>query len=230
MSKKILLVEDDESLGFITKDNLENHGYEVSLCVNGEEGVQAFSRQKYDLYLLDVMLPKLDGFSLAAIIRAKDTITPIIFLTAKGLQEDKLAGFKVGGDDYITKPFSMEELIYRIESCLKRRGAFDSPTAQWTLGSFVLDTVNLKLIHDKSERKLTRRESEIIHYLLVRKGTIVPREEILLALWGENDYFKGRSLDVFISKIRKYLKPDSNLDIENHHAVGFRLIEKNTAI
>lgn len=219
-------MEDDESLGFITKDNLEGKGFEVKLCVDGEEGIKAFNSDSFDLCLLDVMLPKIDGLDLASMIRSKDQAIPIIFLTAKGLQEDKIQGFKAGGDDYVTKPFSMEELVYRIESCLKRRYSVDVDNETPTFGGYHLDLYNFLLCHPTENQKLTRRESEIIKYLVDRVGVVVPREELLLALWGDNDYFKGRSLDVFISKIRKYLRHDPLVDIENHHGVGFKMVLK----
>lgn len=223
MPKKILLVEDDESLGFVTKDSLESRGYQVKLSVDGEAALSLFDAQHFDICLLDIMLPKLDGFSLAAQIRAKDKNIPIIFLTAKSLQKDKLAGFELGGDDYITKPFSLDELVFRIEVFLKRKSNEGHPTVNQTIGSYTLNLNNHALEKGEEIKKLTRREAEILNFLLERKGELVKREDILLALWGDDDYFKGRSLDVFISKLRKYLKSDPTVDIENFHGVGFKL-------
>lgn len=222
--KKILLVEDDENLGFVIKDNLQVREFEVVLCKDGESAWQIFLDKKFDLCLLDIMLPKLDGLSLAKKIREKNTIVPIIFLTAKSVQEDKLAGFEVGADDYITKPFSVEELIYRIGVFLKRSQIINETQGVITIGNYVFDANHYTLKFHKDERKLTRREAEILQYLYDRVGMIVKRNEILIALWGDDDYFKGRSLDVFISKLRKYLSEDKNVDIENHHGVGFKLV------
>ncbi|MFY0626594.1 MAG: response regulator transcription factor [Reichenbachiella sp.] len=227
MARKILLVEDDESLGFVTKDNLVSQGYVVELCADGRKGLSAFSKSKYDICLLDVMLPKMDGFSLAENIRKRNHLIPIIFLTARSMQEDKLEGFKKGGDDYVTKPFSIEELIYRIESCLKRRGNEIHKISVKTVGQLALDLDSYVLKSKTKSQKLTQRESEILEYLIDHIGMIVKREDILVAIWGDNDYFKGRSLDVFISKIRKYLKMDPAIDIENHHGIGFKLIDIN---
>lgn len=227
MKKNILLVEDDESLGFVVKDNLENKGYTVQLSKDGEAGLQDFEAKTFDLCILDVMLPKMDGFTLAEKIRQRSKVTPIIFLTAKGMQEDKLEGFKLGGDDYITKPFSMEELVYRIEVFLRRGGFLEKETIVRQLGQISFDTNSFSLSTNGQIQKLTRREAEILQYLSDRKDTLVKREELLIALWGDDDYFKGRSLDVFISKLRKYLKADENVDIENYHGVGFKLIVKS---
>lgn len=227
MKKKILLVEDDESLGFVIKDSLENKGYQIQLSTDGEEGLNVFDSAVFDLCILDVMLPKMDGFALAEKIRKRSKMIPIIFLTAKGMQEDKLEGFKIGGDDYMTKPFSMEELIYRIEVFLRRGGTIDTESSSRSLGRYLFDLNSFTLSIDNQQQKLTRREAEILQYLSDRKDTLVKREELLLALWGDDDYFKGRSLDVFISKLRKYLKADDHVDIENYHGVGFKLIIKN---
>jgi len=221
--KKILLVEDDKNLGFVIKDNLLHKDFEVELCADGEMAWHKFINQKFDLCLLDIMLPKLDGISLARKIREKNKIIPIIFLTAKSMQEDKLAGFEIGADDYITKPFSVEELIYRIEVFLKRSQIAHKTQGVIKMGNYRFDANHFTLNFNGRERKLTRREAEILSYLYDRGDTIVTREEILIALWGDDDYFKGRSLDVFISKLRKYLSEDDTVDIENHHGVGFRL-------
>lgn len=226
MNKRILLVEDDESLGFVIKDSLENKSYSVNLCSDGEAGFQAFDTGSFDLCILDVMLPKLDGFSLAEKIRRRSKMIPIIFLTAKGMQEDKLEGFKIGGDDYMTKPFSMDELIYRIEVFLRRGHPGQIDNSKRTLGKYSFDLNSFTLGTDNYKQKLTRREAEILQYLTDRLDTLVKREELLIALWGDDDYFKGRSLDVFISKLRKYLKEDEKVDIENYHGVGFKLVVK----
>lgn len=226
MKKNILLVEDDESLGFVIKDNLENKGFSVQLSTDGEVGLKDFDNKVFDLCILDVMLPKMDGFSLAQKIRQRSKMTPIIFLTAKGMQEDKLEGFKIGGDDYITKPFSMEELTYRIDVFLRRGGLSEKGSSTRTLGNYIFDLNSFTLSLGDKQQKLTRREAEILQYLSDRMDTLVKREELLIALWGDDDYFKGRSLDVFISKLRKYLKADESVDIENYHGVGFKLVVK----
>lgn len=225
MSKpKILLVEDDPSLGFVVKDNLSMKGYDVTLCKDGEEGEQAFSKNTFQICLLDVMLPKKDGFALARTIRETNTEIPILFLTAKAMTDDKLEGFKTGADDYITKPFSLEELYYRIEVFLKRSNPSKAdPEKPLALGQYEFDTANFTLRFNDEERVLTSREAEILKQLYLHRDRVLKREEILMAVWGNDDYFLGRSLDVFISKIRKYLKDDPNVQITNFHGVGFKL-------
>ncbi|MFN8336808.1 MAG: response regulator transcription factor [Cyclobacteriaceae bacterium] len=221
---KILLVEDDPSLGFVVKDNLSLKGYDVTLCKDGAEGEVEFNRKVFDLCVLDVMLPKKDGFSLARTIREKNSNIPIIFLTAKAMVEDKLEGFGTGADDYITKPFSLEELYCRIEVFLKRSNSTQKNTlGALPIGEYEFDTANFTLKHKNDERVLTSREAEILKQLYLHRDRVLKREEILLAVWGNDDYFLGRSLDVFISKIRKYLKDDPNVQITNFHGVGFKL-------
>lgn len=225
MSKpKILLVEDDPGLGFVVKDNLTLKGYEVTLCKDGDEGEQAFFSNSFNLCVLDVMLPKKDGFALARAIREKNSDVPIIFLTAKAMTDDKLEGFRTGADDYMTKPFSLEELYYRIEVFLKRSGnASKENSGSFSIGQYEFDTANFTLKHKNEERVLTSREAEILKQLYLHRDRVLKREEILMAVWGNDDYFLGRSLDVFISKIRKYLKNDPNVQITNFHGVGFKL-------
>jgi len=224
IKSKILLVEDDPSLGFVVKDNLLLKGYDVTLCKDGADGEQEFSKKPFDLCVLDVMLPKKDGFALARTIREKNLHVPIIFLTAKAMMEDKLEGFGTGADDYITKPFSLEELYCRIEVFLKRSNASpNSNLAALPIGEYEFDTANFTLKHKNEERVLTSREAEILKQLYLHRDRVLKREEILLAVWGNDDYFLGRSLDVFISKIRKYLKDDPNVQITNFHGVGFKL-------
>lgn len=225
MSKsKILLVEDDPSLGFVVKDNLSLKGYDVTLCKDGEEGEQEFTKNSFNICVLDVMLPKKDGFALARSIREKDKNVPIIFLTAKAMTDDKLEGFGTGADDYITKPFSLEELYCRIEVFLKRSTTSAGENAgSLSIGEYEFDTANFTLKHKNEERVLTSREAEILKQLYSHRDRVLKREEILLAVWGNDDYFLGRSLDVFISKIRKYLKDDPNVQITNFHGVGFKL-------
>lgn len=225
MKAKLLYVEDDESLSFVTRDNLELQGYAVKHCSDGKEAQYLFQREKFDLFILDVMLPEIDGFTLAAQIREKDQEVPIIFLTAKSLKEDKLHGLKLGGDDYILKPFSIEELILKIEIFLKRsRIVRPVPVdAACVFGDFSFDYTNLLLKDGEQSRQLTQREAELLKFLLDHKNKILKRAAILEAVWGEDDYFLGRSLDVFISRLRKYLGEGKGATIENIHGVGFRL-------
>lgn len=226
MSKpKILLVEDDPSLGFVVKDNLSIKGYDVTLCKDGEEGEREFQNNTFDICLLDVMLPKKDGFTLARSIRKTNTEVPILFLTAKAMTDDKLEGFGTGADDYITKPFSLEELYCRVEVFLKRSTTLqkNETALHYKLGTYEFDAANFTLKNNTEERVLTSREAEILKQLCLHSNRVLKREEILLAVWGSDDYFLGRSLDVFISKIRKYLKDDPNVQITNFHGVGFKL-------
>jgi DNA-binding response OmpR family regulator len=222
---KILLVEDDPNLGFVVKDNLSTKGYDVTLCSDGEAGEKEFSTQSFQLCILDVMLPKKDGFSLARSIRTKNNQVPILFLTAKTMTDDKLEGFGTGADDYITKPFSLEELFCRVEVFLKRRRQPKETSTLGTLsiGKYNFDSSNFKLKNHASEKTLTSREAEILKQLYLHRDRVIKREEILMAVWGDDDYFLGRSLDVFISKLRKYLKADPTVQIINYHGVGFKL-------
>ncbi len=221
---KILFVEDDENLGFVIKDNLEQAGYHITLETNGKKGLLAFSNDVFDIGVFDVMLPELDGFTLSEKIKAQNPDFPIIFLTAKSLNEDRIKGLKLGADDYISKPFNMEELILRIEVILKRVGKKNGANSSiYTIGKYVLDTKNLKLTIDNINQNLTHREAELLKLLVENKNETINREIILVALWGDNDYFKGRSLDVFITRLRKYLSSDNSLKINNVHGVGFRL-------
>lgn len=226
MSAKILLVEDDPTLGYVIKDGLVHKGYDVTLCKDGEQGQTFFQQQLFDLCIFDVMMPKKDGFTLAKEIRDKNTQVPILFVTAKTMLEDKMEGFKAGGDDYILKPFSMEELVMRIEVFLRRsknNGAAVAENGTFELGSFKFDAKNFKLNHSSGEKVLTPKEAEVLKLLCVHKDRVLKREEILTTVWGDDDYFMGRSLDVFISKLRKYLKEDPNVEIVNYHGVGFKL-------
>jgi DNA-binding response OmpR family regulator len=227
-ASQILYVEDDLSLGFVTKDNLELRGYVVRHCENGKSALAAFKEQRPDICVLDVMLPDLDGFSLAREIRRLDTEVPIIFLTSKSQKEDKINGLRLGADDYLTKPFSIEELDLKIQVFLKRSKinapdlAKDFP--HYHIGSYLFDTVNLVLINGNNRQLLTKREADLLALFCRHKGSILKREEILQQIWGTDDYFAGRSLDVFISRLRKYLKADERIAIENLHGVGFKLV------
>lgn len=223
MSAKILLVEDDPNLGFVIKDNLSLKGFDVTLCENGADGYQTFQQKPFDLCILDVMMPKQDGFSLAKSIREKNKQVPILFVTAKSMLEDKIAGFESGGDDYIVKPFSMEELVLRIGVFLRRSNATNGHEETFHIGSFSFNFTNLTLEHASESKILTHKEAEVLRLLCENKNRVLKREEILKAVWGDDDYFLGRSMDVFISKLRKYLKDDPSVQIVNYHGVGFRL-------
>ncbi len=221
---KILLVEDDKNLGFVIKDNLEQHGYDVTLCEDGEIAWKTFNKKSYDVCLLDVMLPKKDGFSLAEEIRKKNDQVPIIFTSAKSMKEDKLQGFKSGGDDYLTKPFSMEELEARIEVFLKRSSTGKVKTNNiLELGSYTLDYNRLMLKHPTAlEQKLTQKEADLLRTFAIHIDKTLKREELLNSIWGDDDYFMGRSLDVFISRLRKILSNEEGIAIENLHGIGFK--------
>ncbi|HYG02479.1 MAG TPA: response regulator transcription factor [Chryseosolibacter sp.] len=221
--KRILLVEDDPNLGFVIKDNLSMKGYEVTLCKDGVEGETTFATGKFELCIFDVMLPKKDGFSLARTVREKDKQIPILFLTAKSMTEDKLAGFQSGADDYITKPFSLEELIYRIEVFLRRTYVTTVDEKVYRVGQYEFDPYNLVLRGQETQKTLTQKEAEVLKLLYKNRDRVLKREEILNEVWGDDDYFMGRSMDVFISKLRKYLREDPAIQIVNYHGVGFRL-------
>jgi len=225
----ILLVEDDENLGFVIKDSLEEEGYLVNLAKDGEEGFRQFHSKTYDICLLDVMLPLKDGFTLAQEIREADADVPIIFLTARSLDEDKIKGFQSGADDYITKPFSVSELTYRIKAILKRTKPADLHETQkdnFVIGKFEFDFPNQLLKLNGQEQSLTKKEAEILKLLCLNKNQLLSRDMALKVIWGDNDYFKGRSMDVFIAKLRKYLKDDPKVEIINIHGTGFKLTEK----
>jgi len=226
MKAKLLYVEDDKTLAFIVKEHLEIQGYHVVHCYSGSEALELWNKDCFDLVILDVMLPGKDGFSLTEEIRTKDHRIPILFLTAKTLKEDRLKGFRIGADDYIVKPFSMEELLYKVAVFLKRRN-IDSDMdirSVYSIGDFEFDADNLILCTSGYQRSLTLKESLVLKYLLDHKNNLVERSQILKDLWGEDDYFMGRSLDVFISRLRKYLNESSEVRIINIHGVGFKLV------
>lgn len=221
----ILLCEDDENLGMLLREYLQTKGYDCDLQPDGEAGYKAFVRTKYDLCVLDVMMPKKDGFSLAADIRAMNTEVPIIFLTAKSMKEDILQGFKLGADDYLSKPFSMEELLYRIESILRRvRGKKSKDTTVFQIGRFIFDSQKQTLDLDGDAKKLTTKESELLTLLAANANNILERQFALKTIWVDDNYFNARSMDVYITKLRKLLKDDSNVAIINIHGKGYKLI------
>jgi DNA-binding response OmpR family regulator len=221
----IFLVEDDQTLNFIIKDNLEQNGYVVTAVEDGQKAVETFEKGKFSICILDVMLPKKDGFAVAKEIRSKDDHIPIIFLTAKSMTEDRINGLSIGGDDYITKPFSMEELLLRIKVFLKRSikpGEFDEMTDCYKVGSYHFYFDNLILEHGDKRKTLTYKEAELLKYFCKNSNKVLSRSEILMNVWGSDDYYLGRSLDVFISRLRRYLKDDPDIRILNLHGIGFR--------
>lgn len=222
--QKIFYVEDDETLSFVTKDNLELRGYDVTHSADGDEAILKFQKGSFDLCLLDVMIPKKDGFVLASEIRKKNPDIPIIFLTAKSMKEDRIAGLKLGADDYMTKPFSIEELILKIEVFLRRKIVHKKKEEKMVIGDITFDHKNLTIYSAKGEKMLTQREADLLKLLIENKNTVIKREEILERVWGQNDYFLGRSMDVFISRLRKYLAEDDRIRVENIHGVGFKMI------
>ncbi len=223
---RILYIEDDPNLAFATKDNLELSGFEVIHCADGSEGWTRFQKERFDLCLVDVMLPKTDGFTVARKIRQADENVPILFLTARSLQEDKINGLRLGADDYLTKPFSMQELILKIEIFLRRSKREELPGKDPSIlriGRLSFDFQKLSLTGHGVRHTLTFREGEVLYYLANRANQVVRREELLKEIWGDDDYFMGRSLDVFLSRLRKYLSSDPDIRIENVHGVGFRI-------
>ena len=220
---KILYVEDDETLAFLTKDNLQISGFEVVHFSDGQSALTAFENELFDVCILDVMLPLLDGFDLATAIRAVNVDIPILFLTAKTLKEDKLKGLRLGADDYLVKPFSIEELILKIGIFVKRSNLHQNIENKiLPLGNFTFDVENLTIFKFDTSSTLTQREADVLLFLLQHKNTILKRETILEAIWGSDDYFMGRSLDVFISRLRKIMAEDASIKIENIHGIGFR--------
>ena len=223
---QLLLAEDDENLGSLLKEYLIAKGYNTDWFVNGEIAYKNFIKNHYDICILDVMMPIKDGISLAKDIRMLNSTLPIIFLTAKSQKDDILEGFKAGCDDYITKPFSMEELLFRVEAILRRTHRQPSKQAIFNLGMFHFDAEKQVLKHDNDEQKLTTKESELLRLLCLNKNMVLERNFALKTIWIDDNYFNARSMDVYIAKLRKYLKEDSSLEIMNIHGKGFKLIEK----
>lgn len=220
---QILLAEDDHNLGLLLSDYLQAEGMQVTLCRDGKQALEQFTKCEFDICLFDVMMPIMDGFTLATEIRKQNQEIPIVFITAKSLKEDKLKGYEIGADDYILKPFDEEELKCKILALTRRTNSTKLPInlVDVKIGSYLLSVNYQSLILNGVHKRLTEREFEILNYLFQNKNKIIKREEMLLALWGENNYFYGRSLDVFITKIRKYLKDDNSISIENVFGVGF---------
>jgi DNA-binding response OmpR family regulator len=222
---KILLCEDDENLGMLLREYLQAKGFVAELCSDGEAGFKAFLKTKFDICVLDVMMPKKDGFTLAQEIRSANTDVPIIFLTAKTLKEDILEGFKLGADDYITKPFSMEELVFRIEAILRRtKGKKSRESTVYHLGEFTFDTQKQLLQIGEKQTKLTTKENELLALLCSHSNEILQRDFALKTIWIDDNYFNARSMDVYITKLRKHLKDDPQIEIINIHGKGYKLI------
>ena len=225
---RILLCEDDDNLGMLLREYLQAKGYDTELCTDGEAGYNAFVREKFDLCVFDVMMPLKDGFTLAREIREINEEMPIIFLTAKTLKEDILEGFKIGADDYLTKPFSMEELTFRIEAILRRvKGKKNRERTTYKLGSFMFDTQKQTLTKGETITKLTTKECELLSLLCAHANEILQRDFALKTIWIDDNYFNARSMDVYITKLRKHLKDDENVEIINIHGKGYKLVTPN---
>jgi len=228
--RKILLAEDDPNLGEILKDYLELKGkFDVKLCQDGEEALRAFGRESFDLCIFDIMMPKKDGFSLGKEVRKLNETVPIIFATAKGMMEDKTEAFNLGGDDYITKPFRVEELLLRINALLKRSSMQDRVSDEelpvsFDLGEYHFDYTTQLITRHGQQQKLSTKEAELLRMLCLKKNDVLTREEALIKIWHDDNYFNGRSMDVYLSKLRKYLRDDPKVEIVNVHGKGYKLL------
>ena len=223
---KLLIAEDDPNLGLILHEYLTAKGYETVLCKNGMDAFEIFTKRQFDFCILDIMMPLKDGFTLAKEIRKLNKQIPIIFLTAKSLKEDTLEGFRIGADDYITKPFSMEELMARIQAIWRRSATEDQDNTHivFSIGKYVFDYTKQVLDSEGKTQKLTSKESELLKLLCQTKGEVLERTYALKAVWEDDSYFNSRSMDVYITKLRKYLKGDDSIEIQNVHGKGFKLI------
>jgi len=223
----VLLLEDDPNLGFVLTEFLEHKNYRVDLRPDGQSGLDAFQENAYDICIVDIMMPKMDGFTFTENIRQKGAGVPVIFLTAKSMKEDKIKGFKIGGDDYITKPFSMEELEVRVEAVLRRTSASGKDKKDkylFLIGAYSFDYPSQLLEHQGQKVRLTTKEAELLKQLCLHMNDILEREMALKLIWGNDNYFTGRSMDVFITKLRKYLKADDRVEIVNVHGTGYKLM------
>ena len=233
MPNKILLVEDDRNFGDVLRSYLEMNDFEVNLATDGDAGLMEYNKGSYDLCIFDVMMPKKDGFTLAKEIREKGSVVPIIFLTAKSLKEDVLEGFKIGADDYITKPFNSEELLYRIMAILKRSSKTEEvkeDPKEFTIGDYHFNYPLRSLVYKNGDyqEKLSPKEAHLLKMFCLAKNDVLERSDALKKIWGEDNYFTARSMDVFVTKLRKYLSKDDTIEIANIHGNGFRLIEKSS--
>jgi DNA-binding response OmpR family regulator len=224
-ARQILLLEDDRNLGFIVKEHLTMNGFGVTLCANGAEGLAAMGQDHFDLALVDIMMPTMDGFTFARSVRATDTSMPIIFLTAKAMKEDRIEGFTIGCDDYVTKPFSMEELLLRIQAVLRRAlPPGENPSDRFAIGHYMFDYTKQTLQRNTHVQNLTTKESELLRLLCLNMNRTLERDAALRTVWHDESYFTGRSMDVFVSRLRKYLQDDPDVEIINVHGRGFKLI------
>lgn len=224
---RILLCEDDQNLGLLLSEYLSAKGFETTLAVDGVEGMKVFRRENFDFIILDVMMPNKDGFTVAKEIREQDRHTPILFLTAKSMKEDTLEGFKSGADDYMTKPFSMEELLVRVNAILRRSAALPQDgdeVTEFEVGKYTFDYNRQRITLGDQEDKLTTKENELLYLLCKHKNGLLERNYALNAIWGDDNYFNGRSMDVYIAKLRKHLKDDERVEIINVHGKGFKLL------
>ncbi|WEK69300.1 MAG: response regulator transcription factor [Candidatus Chryseobacterium colombiense] len=222
---KILYAEDDTTIAFLVQDSLESY-YDICWYPDGKSALEAFNNESFDICLLDIMMPEMNGFELAQYIREENSEIPIIFISAKALKEDRIKGLKIGADDYLVKPFSIEELILKIEVFLKRSKKTEPSSQKYRVGKFNFDPKNYTLQNQENTITLTQREAELLLYFIRHKNTVLKRQDILKAIWGDDDYFMGRSLDVFISRLRKIFADEANIMIENIHGIGFRFSEK----
>ncbi len=224
---KVLLAEDDKNLGTILKAYLEAKGFPTTLCGDGQEALDKFKREDYHFWVFDVMRPVMDGFTLAGEIRKLDKKIPMLFLTAKAMQEDKLKGFELGADDYLSKPFSMEELLLRMKAIIRRSAEDTVRPTTFTIGSYNFDYNRQLLTRGNEENKLTSKESELLRLLCENLNNVLDRSVALNKIWYDDSYFNARSMDVYITKLRKYFKEDSNIELMNVHGVGFKLLVNN---
>ncbi|MDX1956113.1 MAG: response regulator transcription factor [Chitinophagaceae bacterium] len=224
---RVLLAEDDTQLAFVIKDNLEEAGYEVVSCSNGDEALDQFARTNPDLCLLDVNMPQRDGFSLAKKIRQKSDVIPILFISARSMEEDRLKGFQTGADDFITKPFHIRELLMRMQVFI-RRNKMLRPEAplEFRLGELRYVPSELRLLGEKEQKILTQREAELLTFFCLNPNKVLKREDVLTSVWGKSDFFLGRSMDVFVTKLRKYLASENNITIETIHGIGYRFVTR----
>jgi DNA-binding response OmpR family regulator len=220
---KVLLAEDDAALGFVIKDSLQDEGYSVVLCTDGQTAIDRFNKNEFDICLLDIMMPNKDGLQVAKKIRQQSDQAPILFLTAKSMEEDKIKGFQIGADDYITKPFSMKELVLRMEVFLRRSKKMHSETVRrYKLGEAEFLYTDLKVVTRDTVIAITQKEADLLLFFCMHPNKVIKREEVLLQVWGKHDYFLGRSMDVFVTRLRKHFKSDPSVQLETIHGVGFR--------
>lgn len=223
MLTKVLLVEDENNFGMVLRDYLNMNGYEVTLCENGETGLDAFKNNSFDLCIVDIMMPKKDGFTLASEIKALNKNTPFVFLTARGMREDMIKGYKLGADDYLTKPFDSEVLLLKLNALLNRKNSDNSNTYVHEIGKFSFNA-KLRILKSDKEEKLSPKEAALLNLLCQHKNDVLPREKALKQIWNDDSYFTGRSMDVYIVKLRKYLSGDSTIEINNLHGNGYSLV------